>query len=473
MPTLVWFRQDLRLADNPALQAAIAAGDSVIPVYIHDIKSEGEWSPGGATQWWLHHALIDLAEQFNKAGSPLIIRQGDSLKELEKLINETGATSVVWNRRYEPLIVKRDTEIKTQLRNKGLKAESFNGSLLHEPQKIKNLSGNPFQVFTPFWKNCLANLQFGIPVKAPKKIQGLSQSVSTVSIDSLKLLPKIKWDQQFSKEWNPTRAGAESRLAEFKKSPVKDYNEARDIPNVDGTSRLSPYLHFGQISPLEIYTAIKETPFAETKSGQRYIAEIGWREFGYHLLHHFNHTPEKALRKEYDDFPWQSDPKLLRAWQKGKTGFPIVDAGMRQLWLTGWQHNRVRMIAASVLVKHLLQPWQDGAKWFWDTLVDADLASNTLGWQWAGGCGADAAPYFRVFNPVLQGEKFDPNGDYVRKYVPELANMPAEWIHKPWDAPADVLAKAGVVLGKNYPVPAIGLTEGRDRALAAFKKLRS
>ena len=222
MPTLVWFRQDLRLADNPALQAAIAAGDSVIPVYIHDIKSEGEWSPGGATQWWLHHALIDLAEQLNKAGSPLIIRQGESLKELEKLIKETGATSIVWNRRYEPLIVKRDTEIKTQLRNNGLKVESFNGSLLHEPQKIKNLSGNPFQVFTPFWKNCLANLQFGIPTKAPKKIQGPSQSVSSVPIDSLKLLPKIKWDQQFSKEWNPTRAGAESRLAEFRKAPVKD-----------------------------------------------------------------------------------------------------------------------------------------------------------------------------------------------------------------------------------------------------------
>lgn len=473
MPTLVWFRQDLRLADNPALHAAVSAGDAIIPVYIHDIKAEGHWAPGAATRWWLHHALADLAAQCKALGSPLIIRQGESLPELEKLIKESGATAVTWNRRYEPLIVKRDTEIKTRLRNAGLKVDSFNGNLLHEPQLIKNLSGNPFQVFTPFWKNCLANLKLGEPLKAPKKLPPPQAKLVSESIEGLDLLPKIKWDHLFLKEWDPTRAGAEKRLAQFQRGPVKEYDQARDIPKLDGTSRLSPYLHFGQISPLEIYKTIKATSFAETKSGQRYIAEIGWREFGYHLLHHFNHTPEKALRKEYDNFPWQSDPKLLRAWQKGQTGFPIVDAGMRQLWLTGWQHNRVRMIAASVLVKHLLQPWQDGAQWFWNTLVDADLASNTMGWQWAGGCGADAAPYFRVFNPVLQGEKFDPQGDYVRKYVPELAKMPDEWIHKPWDAPLHVLAEAGVVLGKNYPFPAIGLTAGRDRALAAFKALRS
>ena len=471
-PTIVWFRQDLRLADNPALQAAIEAGGEVIPLYIHDVKSEGHWAPGGATRWWLHHALTDLAEQFSKTGATLIIRQGESLDEIQKVIELTGATQVVWNRRYEPLIVKRDTEIKTVLRNSGIKVESYNGSLLHEPHRIKNLSGNPFQVFTPFWKNCLANLKFGEPTKAPKKLRGATQTLPGASIDSLKLLPTIKWDSTMRTFWNPTRAGAEKRLKDFIAAPVKDYNTARDIPDLDGTSRLSPYLHFGQISPLEIYTAAKASPHAATKSGERYIAEIGWREFGYHLLHHFNHTPEKALRSEFDNFPWAPDTKLVRAWQKGQTGFPIVDAGMRQLWQTGWQHNRVRMIAASVLVKHLLQPWQSGAAWFWDTLVDADLASNTLGWQWAGGCGADAAPYFRVFNPVLQGEKFDPDGAFVRQYVPELAKMPAEWIHKPWEAPADVLKAAGVTLGVNYPKPAIGLTEGRDRALAAFKNLR-
>ncbi len=472
-PTIVWLRQDLRLADNPALQAAIEAGGEVIPVYIHDIKSEGHWAPGGATLWWLHYALIDLSEQFSKTGASLIIRSGDSLEELQNLVKESAATQVVWNRRYEPLIVERDTKIKTALRNAGLKVESYNGSLLHEPHRIKNLSGNPFQVFTPFWKNCLANLKFGTPTKAPKKLDGTVRNITTESVDSLKLLPKIKWDTQMRTFWTPTRAGAEKRLKDFISAPVKDYNTARDIPELDGTSRLSPYLHFGQISPLEIYTAVKASPHAETKSGERYIAEIGWREFGYHLLHHFNHTPEKALRAEFDNFPWAPDAKLVRAWQKGKTGFPIVDAGMRQLWQTGWQHNRVRMIAASVLVKHLLQPWQSGAAWFWDTLVDADLASNTLGWQWAGGCGADAAPYFRVFNPVLQGEKFDPQGSFVRQHVPELAKMPAEWIHKPWEAPAEVLKAAGVTLGVDYPRPAIGLTEGRDRALEAFKKLRS
>lgn len=471
-PIVVWFRQDLRLADNPALQAAIAAGGPVIPVFIHDIKSEGPWAPGGATRWWLHHALADLAAQLTEAGATLILRQGDSLAELQSIIKATGATQVFWNRRYEPLIVQRDTQIKTVLRNAGLNVESYNGSLLHEPHRIKNLSGNPFQVFTPFWKNCLANLKFGEPTKAPKKIKGLAEPLPSASLASLKLLPEIKWDTTMRTFWNPTRAGAEKRLKDFITAPIKDYNTARDLPDQDGTSRLSPYLHFGQISPLEIYAAAKASPHAETKSGERYIAEIGWREFGYHLLHHFNHTPEKALRKEFDDFPWQPDAKLVRAWQKGQTGFPIVDAGMRQLWQTGWQHNRVRMIAASVLVKHLLQPWQAGAAWFWDTLVDADLASNTLGWQWAGGCGADAAPYFRVFNPVLQGEKFDPEGAFVRQYVPELAKMPAEWIHKPWEAPAEVLKAAGVTLGVNYPKPAIGLTEGRDRALEAFKNLR-
>lgn len=471
-PTLVWFRQDLRLADNPALRAAVASGGEVIPVYIHDIKGEGTWAPGGASRWWLHHALADLEQQFQQFGVSLIIRSGDSLSVLQKLLTETGAEQVVWNRRYEPAIVQRDTQIKTVLRNAGKKVESFNGSLLHEPSRVKNLSGNPFQVFTPFWKNCLANHQWGEPENAPSKIRGTSLKISSETIDSLNLLPKIKWDRTIAAFWNPTRAGAEKRLADFVASPAKDYDTARDFPEHDGTSRLSPYLHFGQISPLEAYARVKASPHGETKSGQRFLAEIGWREFGYHLLHHFNHTPEKPLRAEFERFPWAPDSQLLRSWQKGRTGFPIVDAGMRQLWQTGWQHNRVRMIAASVLVKHLLQPWQSGAAWFWDTLVDADLASNTLGWQWAGGCGADAAPYFRVFNPVLQGEKFDPQGTYVRQYVPELAKMPAEWIHKPWEAPADVLRAAGVELGVNYPRPAIGLNEGRDRALAAFEKLK-
>ena len=471
-PAILWLRLDLRLADNPALEAAVKNGGAVIPVFIHDPEAEGHWQPGGASNWWLHHALEDLAEQFAKTGAPLVIRAGDSLAELKQLIKETGAELVTWNRRHEPLIIERDTQVKTSLRNAGLKAESFNGNLLHEPHLVKTLAGKPFQVFTPFWKNCLASLKIGVPLKAPKKLAPVEKPLKSLEVSKLALLPKIKWDGEMLKCWQPTRAGAEKRLRDFVAAPVKDYPTNRDIPKLDGTSRLSPYLHFGQISPLEIYNAVRTAGHLGVNGGDKYLAEIGWREFAQHLIYHFPETPDRPLRKEYEKFPWAPDKKHLRAWQVGKTGYPIVDAGMRQLWQTGWQHNRVRMIAASVLVKHLLQPWNEGTKWFWDTLVDADLGSNTMGWQWAGGCGADAAPYFRVFNPVLQGEKFDPDGAYVRRWVPELAKLPDEWIHKPWEAPMHVLTAAGLTLGKQYPAPLVGLTQGRDRALAALKKLR-
>jgi deoxyribodipyrimidine photo-lyase len=472
-PAIAWFRLDLRLADNPALRAALDHGGPVVPVYIHDPEAEGDWRPGGASDWWLHHALEDLAAQLAKAGSPLVIRRGPAERELLALAKETGADAVFWNRRYEPRVQARDASVKQALRAAGLKAESFNGGLIHDPNQVRNLSGKPFQVFTPFWKHCLAHVEFGKPLPAPRALPAPAKAPRSETVASLGLLPRIPWDKAMGEAWDPTRKGAEARLRGFLGGPVGDYGDARDLPDVDGTSRLSPYLHFGQISPREIVAAVDAAGLSARKGPMKFVAEVGWREFGHHLIQHFPGTTDEPLRAEFKSFPWRKDKALLRAWQKGRTGYPIVDAGMRQLWETGWMHNRVRMIAASVLVKHFLQPWQDGAAWFWDTLVDADLASNTLGWQWAGGCGADAAPYFRVFNPVLQGEKFDPKGDYVRRFVPELAKVPAAWIHKPWEAPADVLAAAGVQLDKTYPRPLVGLAEGRDRALAAFERLKA
>jgi deoxyribodipyrimidine photo-lyase len=472
-PSLVWFRLDLRLRDHPALRAALEKGGPVIPVYIHDPEAEGKWAPGGASDWWLHHALEDLSHQLTKAGSPLVIRRGPAKRELLALASETGADAIFWNRRYEPSVIARDTAIKAALRGVGLRAESFNGGLLHDPTQVRNLSGKPFQVFTPFWRHCLTKLKFGEPLPAPARLPAPAKAVAGKRVEELKLLPPIRWDTAFPTAWDPTRKGAEQRLKKFLAGPVTDYPDARDIPDVDGTSRLSPYLHFGQLSPREIVEAVNAAGLSSRLGPQKFVAEVGWREFGHHLIQNFPATTDEPLRADFKAFPWKKDKALLRAWQHGNTGYPIVDAGMRQLWQTGWMHNRVRMVAASVLVKHFLQPWQDGAAWFWDTLVDADLASNTLGWQWAGGCGADAAPYFRVFNPVLQGEKFDPKGDYVRRFVPELAKLPAKWIHKPWEAPPEVLAAAGLRLDKDYPRLLVGLAEGRDRALAAFERLKA
>ena len=477
--TLVWFRQDLRLQDNPALAAAISRGGAIIPVYIFDDAAEGKWPLGGASRWWLHHALASLAASLRERGSRLIIAHGASAETLRALIAQTGAGAVFWNRRYEPDIIARDAVIKTELTAAGIDAKSFNASLLFEPHTIQNKQGRPFQVFTPFWKHCLTlpiptltNLNsgaFSAPATWPK----------SATLDELHLLPKIGWDAGFGAAWQPGEAGAAVRLKKFVSRAMDDYSDLRNLPDHDGTSLLSPWLHFGELSPRQVWAAVaarsKDSGVFPPSNGARvFLSEIGWREFAYHLLFHFPHTPERPLRVEFEKFGWAEDVggKKLRAWQRGQTGYPIVDAGMRQLWHTGWMHNRVRMVVASFLVKHLRLNWTHGAAWFWDTLVDADLASNTLGWQWSAGCGADAAPYFRVFAPVLQGMKFDSAGDYVRRWVPELAKMPAEFIHAPWEAPAAVLARAGVELGKNYPGPIVNHAAAREAALAEFKRLR-
>lgn len=472
--TIVWFRNDLRVDDNPALDFAVRRGEPVVPLFVWSEIEEGEWRLGGASRWWLHHALSSLDRELQTRGAKLLIRRRDSsLRVLSDVIKETGANAVVWNRRYEPRIIERDAAIKQELLAQGINAESFNGTLLVEPWRATKQDGTPYQVYTPFWKNQLAK-GFGTePLQAPDGIRGLPKWPSSLAVEELQLLPKIEWDGGFS-IWRPGSIGAHEQLGGLLDGIVERYGDTRNLPGIRGTSRLSPHLHFGEISSNRIVHEIRKR-FALTPSSgvETYVKEIFWREFGYNLLFHFPHTTSAPLNRNFERFPWAADPAALKAWQRGETGYPIVDAGMRELWNTGWMHNRVRMIVASFLVKHLLIRWQEGAAWFWDTLVDADLASNTMGWQWSAGCGADAAPYFRIFNPMLQSAKFDPDGAYIKRWCPELAQLSAKAIHAPWEADKRELEKACVVLGKSYPRPIVDHEEGRKRALAAYAALKS
>lgn len=467
MPTLLWLRHDLRLADNPALSHACATGGPVIPVYIWSPTEEGDWPPGAATRWWLHHSLASLSSSLADKGSRLIVRRGPALETLLTLARDTGATSVVWNRRYEPASIARDTRIKSALKSDGLVPESFSASLLFEPTDIRNKAGTPFKVFTPFWKHCLSLGTPTPPQPAPARIPAPEHWPASLGFEALNLLPTIPWDTGFRAEWTPGEAGAEQVLDDFLPERMPVYNAERDRPDRPGTSRLSPHLHFGELSPRQIWDRAN----ARGASASPYLRQLVWREFAHHLLYHFPDTPTAPLRTEFEHFPWEDDPAGLRAWQRGRTGYPIVDAGMRQLWHTGWMHNRVRMIVGSFLVKDLLISWRRGAEWFWDTLVDANLANNTLGWQWIGGCGADAAPYFRIFNPVLQGEKFDPEGAYVRRWCPELSRLPNNLIHQPWNASPSELRAAEVRLGDTYPAPVVDHKEARDRAMTALARM--
>jgi deoxyribodipyrimidine photo-lyase len=476
--TLIWFRQDLRLADNPALHVALERRGPVIPVYLWAPEEEGVWNPGSASRWWLHQSLVALDARLRSKGSQLIIRRGKSLSVLHALIQELRAEAVVWNRCYEPVVMARDAEVKASLQEQGIRVESFNAGLLFEPWTVANKAGKPFRVFTPFWKTCLALSEPPAPLPQPDHIPGPERWPATSSIQELGLEPRIDWAAGIREAWSPGEQGAVDQLQRFLEEAVDAYAQGRDRPDFLGTSRLSPHLHFGEIGPRQVWRAIRKRGVrrrsAEAKQQtEAYLRQLGWREFAYHLLYHFPHTTAAPLRQEFAAFPWREDQQQLRAWQRGRTGYPFVDAGMRELWTTGWMHNRARMAAASFLVKHLLLSWQEGVRWFWDTLVDADLANNTLGWQWVAGCGADAAPYFRIFNPVAQGEKFDPHGHYVRRWIPELDRLPAEWIHKPWEAPSSVLKEAGVKLGRAYPLPIVGHTSARVRALDALNTIKA
>lgn len=472
---ILWFRSDLRLTDNRALHAAANAGKPIIPVFILDDSNVGRWPPGGASCWWLHHSLASLSDGIRALGGRLVLRRGDSCAELARLIEETQADELCFTRCYEPHASDLEERVNEALSSR-VAVRRFGGNLLLEPGQVTTKAGEPFRVFSPFWKACLREPDPGAPKAAPPSIDFSGHSLASDRVDDWSLLPDSPdWAGGLRDHWQPGEVGANAALRAFTEKAVGAYHERRDRPDLRGTSRLSAHLHFGEISPRQVWHAVNSELHFDSRlarGGEAWLREIGWREFSYHLLTHWPDLPEQPFRPEFSKYPWRSDQDALRRWQRGLTGYPLVDAGMRELWDTGWMHNRVRMIAASFLVKHLMIPWQDGAAWFWDTLVDADLANNSAGWQWVAGSGADAAPFFRIFNPIVQGKKFDPDGAYVRRWVPELTGIPTKYLHEPWNASRDVLADAGIAIGRDYPEPIVEHSVARERALAAFRSMK-
>ncbi len=467
-PVILWFRQDLRLADNPALTHALGTGQPIIPVYILDQRSDVR-PMGAASLWWLDKSLRALAAALQARGSRLVLRRGDSEAELHRLIEETGAGAVFINRLFEPDASSRDADIAHGLQAQGVDCKGYNAALMCRPGGVLNGSGQPYKVFTPFLKALLAAAAPPSHTTGPT-VFATPRGLASDDIEDWGLHPtRPDWSGGFG--WTPGETGASEALDTFVAGGLKSYAAGRDRPAEPATSRLSPHLHFGEISPWRAIAAARgavtagKVPAAE---GDKFIAEIGWREFSAHLLHAFPQMTDTAFRPEYDAMPWRDDPAGLEAWKRGRTGYPVVDAGMRELWATGIMHNRVRMIVASFLIKHLLIDWREGERWFWNTLVDADLASNVQNWQWVAGSGADASPYFRIFNPVTQGQKFDADGRYVRRWVPELRAVPDRWLHAPWTAPPEILRDARVRLGGDYPRPIVDHDAARKRALAAL-----
>ena len=464
---IVWFRRDLRLGDNPALDAALRSADRVVPVFVLD--PDDPETQGGASRWWLAHSLASLSEALAQRGSCMVLRRGDPLTELRAVVAATGADSVHWNRRYSPAAVAGDARVKTALRADGLVTHSHKGSLLAEPWEVRTKADAPFRVYTPFWRALRQQLEIDAPLTAPDRVPTTPGLDAGLDLSALALLPAIDWASGIAAAWAPGEAGARERLGTFLDERIDGYSEGRDQPGIDGVSRLSPHLARGEISPRSVWhatvVASEGRALEGAGSAHRFLQEIVWREFGYHILFNFPHTVSEPMQPHFAAFPWRAASDYaddLARWRRGMTGIPIVDAGMRQLWATGWMHNRVRMIVASLLVKNLLIPWWEGADHFMDTLVDADLASNTMGWQWVAGSGADAAPYFRIFNPVTQGERFDADGSYVRRWVPEVAGLPDAVIHHPWDAGG----------AQGYPAPIVDLKGSRQRALDALRATR-
>ena len=474
-PVVVWFRNDLRLTDNRALAAAAATGAPLVAVYVLDDAAAGAWTLGGASRWWLDKSLAALAADLARHGGRLVLKRGPAATVLSGLAAASKAAAVYATRAYEPWARRQEEEVRAALDGTGVAFKRFGGALLREPEELRTKAGEPFKVYTPMWRALVALGEPRPPAPAPARLTFHPKPPAGDRRADWGLHPaRPDWSAGMAEAWTPGEAGALARLDRFLDTALGGYTGNRNRPDLEGTSRLSPHLHFGEISPALCWhrarAAAARDPAAEAGL-ETFLKEIVWREFSYHLLVHWPDLPETPFRPAFGAFPWRDDERALRAWQRGLTGYPIVDAGMRELWTSGWMHNRVRMIVASFLVKDLLVPWQRGEKWFWDTLVDADLASNAASWQWVAGSGADAAPYFRIFNPVTQGQTFDPAGDYVRRWVPELARLDGAAIHAPWTAPALVLREAGVVLGATYPLPIVDHGAARERALAAFAKL--
>lgn len=472
-PIIVWFRRDLRLDDNLALKTAVETDAPIVPLFINEPAPAPHLELGGAQKWWLHKTLEALAAKLNELGADLVLQSGDPLDVLKKVIAETNADAVYWNRRYTPEHIEIDTALKSSLKDDGIDVKSFDGHLMHEPTQVKTKTGGFYRVYTPFWKSFYAARDEIVrpAIDAPDKLTS-GTGVASEKLEDWKLLPtKPNWSGGLAETWTPGEAGAHERLAEFLDNGVSQYDDERDLPSTEGTSRLSPHLTFGEISPSRIWHTTLDNA-ADTTGRTTFLKELVWREFSYHLLVNTGDLANGNYNAQFDQFPWDENEERLKAWQKGATGYPIVDAGMRQLYETGWMHNRVRMIVGSFLVKHLLLDWRHGERWFWDTLVDADPASNAAGWQWVAGSGADAAPYFRIFNPMTQGEKFDPKGEYVKRFVPELEKVPPKFIHKPWEAPKNILEYADVTLGATYPHPIVDHQQARTRALDAYQTMR-
>ncbi len=471
-PTIVWLRKDLRLADNPALVDAAFSGAPVIPLYIHDEEGPPR-AMGAASRWWLDKSLRALGAGFRELGAALVLRRGGAMEVIGDVVKATGARRVVWNRLYDRKSIARDDAVAAALKKGGVESESFNASLLNEPDAVLTGSGGPYRVFTPYWKAAAPLAAHAEPLRAPGRLAPPASRVASEDIDEWALHPtKPDWSSGFQ-AWTPGEDGARRRLAQFLGDAAERYAKGRDMMGEQGVSQLSPHLHFGEIGPRQVWASAREAADqgASHRDIETYLKELGWREFNYSLLFNYPEITHRPFNPAFAGFQWRDDPESFKAWTRGLTGYPVVDAAMRQLWSTGWMHNRARMIAASFLIKDLMIDWREGEAWFWDTLVDADMANNVANWQWVAGSGADAAPFFRIFNPMLQGAKFDPEGAYVRRWVPELANLSDTDIHQPWKADAAALRTAGVELGVTYPQPIVDHFAARDNALAAYARL--